>query len=432
MREPLLPDKVLKLFSPSHGRPIGQGSFKSVFAGKMLETGEDAVVTVERFKKRYDAVQQPHQTEKEVLKRIRDRPHPNLIMSKADPVEEHDCLYILLDRCEQEVFDLLKVEMLKGDGYGALSEIEARKLFVQCTAALLHMHEQLGVAHMDVKLENMMIAQDGTLKLIDFGLAHCATSGQDWYLMSDEGSKRYSAPEVRQAARLRKWYDTRAADVWSLGVCLFVLTTGFIPLEEATNKDWRFQRLSWAQSCDPPESTVKAIHGWYQRDVSLSPDLVQLLDRMLCIDPTRRPTLSELLSAQWIRVAAEAYEPLRAYMQQHVPQPELVRAIPTGANHSSERREEEEEATEEASSSCSCCSMELPADERHQNDSKTPTNHAGPEEGSHSRVPAAHETRDVAPPSDLFTHLSLQLHLVDVDATVGEKFKGATLELRLL
>jgi len=112
------------------------------------------------------------------------------------------------------------------------------------------------------------------------------------------GSKSYAAPEVLSATALGG-YDGFACDAWSLGVCLFAMVSGFFPLDEASTNDWRFARLQAEQARHV--STTGVVYGWYKRTTGhLSRELIDLLDRLLTIDPSKRLGLEEVAEHPWV------------------------------------------------------------------------------------------------------------------------------------
>ena len=156
-------------------------------------------------------------------------------------------------------------------GVNAMPEDVARNFFQQMLAGVLHCHER-GVAHRDLKLENVLLTGDGVVKIIDFGLSHVyaktpAGDADRSKPLSDMcGSKSYAAPEVLGS----KGYDGFSADVWSLGVSLFAMLSGFFPLDEATGKDWRYGKLLESQI--KGRSTTRTVYSWYRRTCNhLSP-----------------------------------------------------------------------------------------------------------------------------------------------------------------
>jgi len=165
---------------------------------------------------------------------------------------------------------------------------------------VLHCHAR-GVVHRDIKLENIMLSAEDphTIKLIDFGLAtHVGTTveGQpvEKLLYDPVGTKSYRAPEVTS----RSGYLGPPVDVWSIGIVLFSLVSGFFPLEQAQPRDWRFARLQQDQSrgigsCD-------SIYGMYKRACPFSTALRELLDGMLSISVAKRPSVEAIASHLWL------------------------------------------------------------------------------------------------------------------------------------
>merc|ERR1712070_397315 len=87
-------------------------------------------------------------------------------------------------------------------------------------------------------------------------------------------------------------------DIWSLGICLFAMCVGFFPLEVADETDWRFVQLQQAQR--QGDCSVHTILGYYNQSCTLSPPLVQLLNKMLSIQADQRPTAEEVLRHTWL------------------------------------------------------------------------------------------------------------------------------------
>ena len=271
---------------------LGGGAFRKVFSAVAVATGEEVAVASE-------ALGHEQQVDAAVMVRLASQPsHPHIIGPPASPgitpryIAGGRC-YTVLQRCQQDVFDCIT------DAGGALTEAAARVHFLQMVAGLRFMH-QCGVGHRDLKLENMMLTHDGTLKLIDFGLAHLAPLPAPlhapWAMVCEGhvGTKSYCAPEVAHGAP----YDASAADVWSLGCTLFALVTGFFIVDKAHPSDPRFQRMARAQASG--NSTVRAIFGLYNRPCILSAPLVALLDGMFTIDPAMRLTIEGVVSNAWV------------------------------------------------------------------------------------------------------------------------------------
>ena len=102
---------------------------------------------------------------------------------------------------------------------------EAVHFTVQILQALQHAHEK-GIVHRDVKPQNIMLLQDGTIKVTDFGIARF--SNRDTRTMTDKaiGSVHYIAPEQAKGS-----VTDGKADIYSVGVMLYEMLTGTLPFE---------------------------------------------------------------------------------------------------------------------------------------------------------------------------------------------------------
>ena len=96
-------------------------------------------------------------------------------------------------------------------------------------AALRHAHVH-GIVHRDIKPQNILISQDGMVKVADFGIARAAASST---LTNAEtgvlGSVHYFSPE-----QARGWKVSPQSDIYSLGIVMFEMLTGGLPYEGNT------------------------------------------------------------------------------------------------------------------------------------------------------------------------------------------------------
>mmetsp|Transcript_27258 Transcript_27258/g.63690 ORF Transcript_27258/g.63690 Transcript_27258/m.63690 type:complete len:586 (-) Transcript_27258:245-2002(-) len=172
-------------------------------------------------------------------------------------------------------------------------EEQARQLFTQICHGVSFCHS-LGVAHRDLKPENILLERkaDGAhrIRLADFGLATLMRAGE--MLSTACGSPHYVAPEILKILNFDATarYDGRKADVWSLGVILYVLLCYKLPFEA--------------------ESTVllykKIRRGSPSFPAHLSPAARDLLTRMLKVSAEQRTTLDQAVDSEWLRAEVEA------------------------------------------------------------------------------------------------------------------------------
>lgn len=119
-----------------------------------------------------------------------------------------------------EFFDYINVDE-------PLRECHARYYFGQLLAAIDHCHSN-GIAHRDIKLENFILDEEFNLKLMDFGMS---VQNQDKSSMQSMpvGTPTYIPPEMLQY----KSYKPFKCDLFSAGVCLFMMITGRNPYRQA-------------------------------------------------------------------------------------------------------------------------------------------------------------------------------------------------------
>jgi serine/threonine protein kinase len=96
---------------------------------------------------------------------------------------------------------------------------------------LRYCHKNL-VVHRDIKLENLLIDDEGVVKICDFGVSK-QLDNKSALISGKSGTPAYMAPEVQ----LVQQYNGFTADVWSLGVCLFAMVCGAVPFKGKSVKE---------------------------------------------------------------------------------------------------------------------------------------------------------------------------------------------------
>lgn len=156
-------------------------------------------------------------------------------------------------------------------------------IFEQIVDAVLLLHDN-GIAHKDLKDENILIDADLRVRLIDFGHASFyRATRRDQYIAPFRayGTPIFSPPEVRSGLA----FIGPEADVYALGLILFEMTFGDLPV------NYDCARYSKGGEC---------IFDISQRTGFHSADLRDLLRWMLCPDPRNRATLEEVKSHPWL------------------------------------------------------------------------------------------------------------------------------------
>mmetsp|Transcript_13824 Transcript_13824/g.26848 ORF Transcript_13824/g.26848 Transcript_13824/m.26848 type:complete len:514 (+) Transcript_13824:2038-3579(+) len=158
----------------------------------------------------------------------------------------------------------------------------------------------LGIAHRDISLENFCLStRTGDILLLDFGLAMplkltSLHSGQ-WEQVpsSFTGKLNYMAPEIfHHTPGANSTLDPIASDIWSLGICFFVLLTGNFPFDQPGPGCQRFQLRGRKGIAAVMRNLISK--GRLSSDLRVSELFLDLLNRMLQGDPRDRITLSQL------------------------------------------------------------------------------------------------------------------------------------------
>jgi 5'-AMP-activated protein kinase catalytic alpha subunit len=143
-----------------------------------------------------------------------------------------------------------------------------------------------GFAHMDIKLDNILLAADGSLRLTDFGMSIKSERNN-----TQRGTVDYMAPEVLHPHFEGHQYNTFSADMWSFAICIFILLTGNPP----------FHRASVECPCFKAFRSTPA-HFW--SSFRLADDAIEFLQSLLVVMRTIddvRPSAAQTLDHPWLQ-----------------------------------------------------------------------------------------------------------------------------------
>ncbi|KAG6011561.1 hypothetical protein E4U54_008025 [Claviceps lovelessii] len=255
---------------------LGSGHFADVFLCVKKSTGQRYAVKIVRNPSRTETLQQ----EIGVLMSVS---HPNILCLK-DVYNERDRVCLVLDlAAEGELFNYILTKQ-------KLSEQETRKLFLQLFQGIKELHG-LNIVHRDIKPENILLTDtDLHVKIADFGLAKIV--GEDDFTSTLCGTPSYVAPEILADSKRRKY--TKAVDIWSLGVVLYICLCGFPPFSDELYSKHHF-----------PFSLKDQIRSGrfdYPSPFwdSVGDSALDLIDSMLVVNPERRFTIDQCLTHPWI------------------------------------------------------------------------------------------------------------------------------------
>jgi phosphorylase kinase gamma subunit len=257
---------------------VGSGAFSKVYKTRERATQQMFAAKV------ITAVEERSADEVEIAGFV---DHTNLLRT-VRVFSESDTVVLVSELLQQgEVFELVRM------GRG-VAECDARNLVQQLLQGIAYMHCE-GIAHCDIKLENLMLDQ-GTLKIIDFGFSR--TVGSQRCLRSACGSPNYMAPEILLSSRStqagalpsRHTGYGKEVDVWAAGVVMYVLLFGQYPFHHERRSE-RHRRIVRAEYSIPADGTLSALGQ-------------TVLSKLLDPNPQTRPAAKDLLQLEWFATSS--------------------------------------------------------------------------------------------------------------------------------
>ena len=271
-----------------YGRLIGQGAFGKVNLGLNVLTGR--VVAIKSFnKKNLDSPNNEHMKkiiyETNLMRKLN---HPNITK--------------ILEMFEDEKYILIIMEYINGGNLFSfvkkrrkLTEKISKFLFKQIILGIKHIHSQ-NIVHRDVKLENILIDLNNTIKICDFGIGRILSSPDE--LIHDQcGTPMYMAPEILSCSK-EIGYKGFPVDIWSAGIALYIMLSGSLPFSVKNEND---SFLDGNNNKKKNMALRKAIINNEPKKIEKISDKARdLLHGLLNKDPNKRLTCDEILKHPWL------------------------------------------------------------------------------------------------------------------------------------
>eukprot|EP00262_Sarcandra_glabra_P010937 TRINITY_DN265_c1_g2_i3.p1 TRINITY_DN265_c1_g2~~TRINITY_DN265_c1_g2_i3.p1 ORF type:complete len:444 (-),score=87.71 TRINITY_DN265_c1_g2_i3:337-1668(-) len=264
--------KAMRLGKYELGQTLGEGNFGKVKYAKNVETGQGFAVKILEKKKILDfKINEQIKREIGTLKLLK---HPNVVRL-YEVLASKTKIYMVLEYVTGgELFNKIATK-------GRLSESNGRKLFQQLIDAVIYCHDK-GVFHRDLKLENVLVDSKENIKISDFGLSALPQHYKDDGLLHTTcGSPNYVAPEVLA----NRGYDGSTSDIWSCGVILYVILTGYLPFDDR-NLAVLYQKIFKGDTKIPK---------W------ISPGARNMIRRILDPNPKTRIDMAGIKADKWFR-----------------------------------------------------------------------------------------------------------------------------------
>ena len=217
--------------------------------------------------------------------------------------EDAENVYMLIELCHNQTLnDLLKRRK-------RLTELEVQYYVLQMVKALKYLHN-LKIIHRDLKLANLFLSENMQLKLGDFGLA-TKLEFEGERKRSLCGTPNYIAPEILDG----KCGHSFEVDIWSIGVCIYILLIGKPPFETNNRKE-TYKRIRERNFTFPPNDVI-------------SKPAKELIENILVLQPYKRPSLDEILKSDFMNMGKSipktmpqstlACPPTLNYIKEYIP-----------------------------------------------------------------------------------------------------------------
>ncbi|EOY22588.1 Kinase superfamily protein [Theobroma cacao] len=287
---------------------IGQGTYSNVYKARDLLTGK--IVALKKV--RFDNLE-PESVKfmaREILV-LRKLDHPNVIKLEGLVTSRMSCsLYLVFEYMEHDLAGLAACQGIK------FTEPQVKCYMKQLLSGLEHCHKQ-GVLHRDIKGSNLLIDNEGILKIADFGLATCYDPEQKKPLTSRVVTLWYRPPELLLGAT----YYGVGVDLWSAGCILAELLSGkpimpgrteveqlhkiFKLCGSPSEEYWKKSKLPNATLFKPQQPYKCCIAETFKDFPSSS---LPLIETLLTIDPEERSTATAALNSDFFTTEPYACE----------------------------------------------------------------------------------------------------------------------------
>ncbi|KAI0525132.1 hypothetical protein KFK09_004523 [Dendrobium nobile] len=300
---------------------IGQGTYSTVFRARDIETGKFVALKKVRFDNFEPESVRFMAREIQILRRL---DHPNVMKLEGLVTSRLSCsIYLVFGYMEHDLAGLSSSPDIK------FTESQVKCLMEQLLSGLEHCHSR-GIVHRDIKGANLLVNDEGILKIADFGLANFIHPENKQPLTSRVVTLWYRPPELLLGS-----YDYGASvDLWSAG-CVFAEMFVKKPILQGRTEVEQLHKILklcgspsdeyWKKS-KLPHATIFKPHLPYESHLqetfkSLPQSAYKLLEVLLSVEPQKRGTATSALASEYFRTKPAACEP--SSLPKHPPTKEI-------------------------------------------------------------------------------------------------------------
>jgi protein-serine/threonine kinase len=318
--------KSSSLMPGKRGKLLGKGATSEVriMARRNAASKDEELVAVKEYRER-----DKDETEEDYIMKIKSEysiakslHHPNIVETLRLCTNRDRWDHVMEFCSYGEIYSLVERKLFAGGVEGFYSRDDRLCFFKQLLRGVDYLHSH-GIAHRDIKLENLLLSKDGHLKISDFGVAEVfsgehpglrASGGECGKNMGELrlsapgicGSLPYIAPEVLEKNHA---YDPRPLDIWSCAVVYLTMTFGGCPWQAAKPEFEYYARFKrgWDQWLieHPDGDIVDGVDGHPKCGKLFSliepPSIKRLILKMLHPIPSKRIIIRDVMRTACIR-----------------------------------------------------------------------------------------------------------------------------------
>ncbi|XP_019152758.1 PREDICTED: probable serine/threonine-protein kinase At1g54610 [Ipomoea nil] len=288
---------------------IGQGTYSTVFRARDLDSGRIVALKKVRFDNFEPESVRFMAREIMILRKL---DHPNIMKLEGIITSRLSCsIYLVFEYMEHDVSGLLSSPEVK------FSESQVKCYMKQLLSGLEHCHSR-GIMHRDIKGANLLVNNDGILKIGDFGLANYYNHGNRHPLTSRVVTLWYRPPELLLGST-----DYGASvDIWSVGCVFGELLTGKPILQGRTEVEQLHKIFKlcgsppddyWKKSKLPHATLFKPQHPYesclWETFKDLPKTAVSLIESFLTVEPNKRQNATSALGSEYFKTKPYACDP---------------------------------------------------------------------------------------------------------------------------
>jgi serine/threonine-protein kinase len=258
---------------------INRSAMSSVYKAVDLRSGRPVALKVPLPSLEGDPAAFSRFQREEEIGRSLDHPGVLKILEVDDSAKSRP--YLVMEFLEGRTLDQLLRQT------SPLPEAQALRIGSQVCDALAYLHGR-GIVHRDLKPQNLMLCHDGSLRIMDFGIAKAAASRRLTFggFSPTMGTPDYMAPEQVKGQR-----GDERTDLYSLGAILYEMTTGHVPFEAPNT----FAVMNARLVGDPPAPR--------SHDAAISPQVEEIILHAMARDPAERFAAAAAMKADLDRPA---------------------------------------------------------------------------------------------------------------------------------